>query len=69
MHEAFQNWLLDVRWEDAPLGSETARLVLRLRECGHAERPSPQLPEGDSRWHARQDIIQWLAQPQRRKVM
>src|SRR4051812_18269072 len=26
------------RWEDAPLGPETTRLVLRLRECGYAER-------------------------------
>src|SRR5947208_1927848 len=38
MHEAFWNGLLDVRWEDAPLGPETTRLVLRLRECGYAER-------------------------------
>jgi hypothetical protein len=38
MHEAFRNGLLDVRWEDAPLGAETTRLVLRLRECGYAER-------------------------------
>jgi len=37
MHEAFWNGLLDVRWEDAPLGPETTRLVLRLRECGYAE--------------------------------
>jgi hypothetical protein len=29
MHEAFWNGLLDVRWEDAPLGQETTRLVLR----------------------------------------
>ena len=28
MHEAFWNGLLDVRWEDAPLGPETTRLVL-----------------------------------------
>ena len=38
MHEAFWNGLLDVRWEDAPLGPETTRLVLRLRERGYAER-------------------------------
>ena len=38
MHEAFWNGLLDVRWEDALLGPETTRLVLRLRECGYAER-------------------------------
>src|SRR6266566_4980056 len=38
MHEALWNGLLDVRWEDAPLGPETTRLVLRLRECGYAER-------------------------------
>ena len=38
MHEAFWNGLFDVRWEDAPLGPETTRLVLRLRECGYAER-------------------------------
>ena len=38
MYEAFWNGLLDVRWEDAPLGPETTRLVLRLRECGYAER-------------------------------
>ena len=38
MHEEFWNGLLDVRWEDAPLGPETTRLVLRLRECGLAER-------------------------------
>ena len=38
MHEAFWNGLLDVRWEDAPLGPEATRLVLRLRECGYAER-------------------------------
>ena len=38
MSEAFWNGLLDVRWEDAPLGPETTRLVLRLRECGYAER-------------------------------
>ena len=38
MHEAFWDGLLDVRWEDAPLGPETTRLVLRLRECGYAER-------------------------------
>ena len=36
MHEAFWNGLLDMRWEDAPLGPETTRLVLRLRECGQA---------------------------------
>jgi hypothetical protein len=30
--------LLDTRWEDAPLGPEAIRLVLRLRDCGHAER-------------------------------
>ncbi len=29
MYEAFWNGLLDVRWEDAPLGPETTRLVLR----------------------------------------
>jgi hypothetical protein len=28
MHEAFWDGLLDVRWEDAPLGPETTRLVL-----------------------------------------
>ena len=38
MHEEFWNGLLDVRWEDAPLGPETTRLVLRLCECGYAER-------------------------------
>jgi hypothetical protein len=38
MHEAFWNGLLDVRWEDAPRGSETTRLVLRPRERGYAER-------------------------------
>ena len=41
MHEAFWNGLLDVRWEDVPLGPETTRLVLRLRECGYAERTLP----------------------------
>jgi len=38
MHEAFWNGLLEVRWEDAPLGPETTRLVLRLRERGYSER-------------------------------
>lgn len=38
MHEAFWNGLLDTRWEDAPLGPEAIRLVLRLRDCGYAER-------------------------------
>ena len=38
MHEAFWNGLFDVRWEDAALGSEAIRLVLRLRERGYAER-------------------------------
>jgi hypothetical protein len=38
MHEAFWNGLIDTRWEDAPLGPEAIRLVLRLRGFGHAER-------------------------------
>ena len=38
MHEAFWNGLFDVRWEEAPLGPEAIRLVLRLRERGYAER-------------------------------
>ena len=38
MHEAFWNGLFDTRWENAPLGPEAIRLVLRLRERGHAER-------------------------------
>ena len=38
MHEAFRNGLPGVRRGDAPLGPETTRLVLRLRECGYAER-------------------------------
>ena len=38
MHEAFWNGLFDTRWEDAPLGPEAIRLVLRLRDCGYAER-------------------------------
>ncbi len=38
MHEAFWNGLFDTRWEDAPLGPEAIRLVLRLRGFGHAER-------------------------------
>jgi len=38
MHEAFWNGLFDVRWEEAALGSEAIRLVLRLRERGYAER-------------------------------
>lgn len=38
MHEAFWNGLFDPRWEDAPLGPEGIRLVLRLRDCGYAER-------------------------------
>jgi hypothetical protein len=28
--EAFWNGLFDVRWEDAPLGPEAIRLMLRL---------------------------------------
>ena len=38
MHEAFWNGLFDTRWEDAPLGPEAIRLVLRMRDCGYAER-------------------------------
>ncbi len=38
MHEAFWNGLFDTRWEDAPLGPEAMRLVLRLRDWGYAER-------------------------------
>lgn len=38
MYEAFWNGLFDTRWEDAPLGSEAIRLVLRLRARGYAER-------------------------------
>jgi len=38
MHEAFWNGLFDTRWENAPLGPEAIRLVLRLRERGYAER-------------------------------
>ena len=38
MHEAFWNGLFDVRWEEAPLGLEAIRLVLRLRGRGFAER-------------------------------
>ena len=38
MHEAFWNGLFDVRWEEAPLGAEATRLVVRLRERGYAER-------------------------------
>jgi len=36
--EAFWNGLFDVRWEDAPLGPEAIRLVLRLRSLGYVER-------------------------------
>src|SRR5271165_6286024 len=65
MYEAFWNGLPDVRWEDAPLGPETTRLVLRLRECGYAEPTCRDYGHAvihlsESRWHARQDIIQWL---------
>jgi hypothetical protein len=38
MHEAFWNGLFDTRWEDALLGPEAIRLVLRLRQIGYAER-------------------------------
>jgi len=38
MHEAFWNGLFDARWEDAPLGQDAIRLVLRLRKGGYAER-------------------------------
>ncbi len=38
MHEAFWNGLFDTRWEEAPLGPEAIRLVLRLRERGYSER-------------------------------
>ncbi len=38
MYEAFWNGLFDVRWEEAPLGPEAIRLVLRLRGHGFAER-------------------------------
>jgi transposase InsO family protein len=38
MHEAFWNGLFDTRWEDAPLGPEAIRLVLRMRDRGYAER-------------------------------
>jgi site-specific recombinase XerD len=38
MHEAFWNGLFDVRWENAPLGQEAIRLVLRLSREGYAER-------------------------------
>jgi hypothetical protein len=34
MREAFWNGLFDVRWEDAPLGQDAIRLVLRLRKRG-----------------------------------
>lgn len=37
MHEAFWNGLFDARWEDAPLGQDAIRLVLRLRKKGYAE--------------------------------
>jgi hypothetical protein len=40
MHEAFWNGLLDVRWEDVPLGPETTRLVLRLRGAGMRSEPA-----------------------------
>lgn len=36
--EAFWNGLFDVRWEDAPLGPEAIRLMLRLRSLGYKER-------------------------------
>jgi len=36
--EAFWNGLFDVRWEDAPLGPEAIRLMLRLRSLGYQER-------------------------------
>ena len=36
--EAFWNGLFDVRWEDAPLGPEAIRLVMRLRSLGYKER-------------------------------
>jgi len=38
MHEAFWNGLFDVRWEDAPLGPDAIRLVLRLCARGYSER-------------------------------
>ena len=63
MHEAFWNGLSGVRWEEAPLGPEAIRLIRRLRERGYAERTcrgSAPGPEGESRWHASKDIIQWL---------
>jgi integrase/recombinase XerD len=38
MYEAFWNGLFDVRWEDAPLGSEAIRLVVWLRKRGYSAR-------------------------------
>jgi hypothetical protein len=58
MAETFGNGLLDMRWEDAPLGPDAIRLVLSLRS--NAAQPSAPAPEGETRWHARHDIIQWL---------
>ena len=38
MQEAFWNGLFDTRWEDAPLGQETIRLVLWMRERGYGDK-------------------------------
>ena len=38
MYETFWNGLFDVRWEDAPLGSEAIRLVWWLRKRGYSAR-------------------------------
>jgi len=36
--DAYWNGLFDTRWEDAPLGQEAIRLVIRLRSLGYHER-------------------------------
>ena len=59
MHEAFWNGLFDVRWEEA---RSDRRPFGWSRGCASAAmlRTSRSGPEGESRWHASKDIIQWL---------